>query len=304
MVKGTPIARRSTASMEPVGADGRFRIDNLAPGGTYTFQARDRMALGLSASGKMEPPRFKPFELARDLKLDSGQVIDLGTFSAATGQAIKTSEQPAAVKHDQGKVAARDVPITGRIVDLEGRPVRGVTVQVDSTYKAKGGDLTPWLEAVRRGEPPWVAYRHLEEDKEKPSGKAETDAQGRFRIEGLGAEKVVTLSIEGPAIAYTHLDVVTRRIEPFPARGFTNCFGPGTQTIYGADLTFTASPGRVVEGVVRDEKTKKVMKDVEVRSFSFAGSTFVGIKNLNRPAPTPRAGSGWRDSPRAMETSC
>ena len=83
-------------------------------------------------------------------------------------------------------------------VDLEGRPVRGVTIQVDSTSSAKGGDLSPWLDAVRRGEPSWVAYRHLENDKEKPSAKAETDAQGRFRIEGLGAEKVVRLSIEGP----------------------------------------------------------------------------------------------------------
>ena len=83
------------------------------------------MALGLAASGKMEPTRFKPFELARNLKPEPGQVIDLGTFNAATGQAIKTSEQPAAVKDDQGKVAARDVPITGRIVDLEGRPIRG-----------------------------------------------------------------------------------------------------------------------------------------------------------------------------------
>jgi protocatechuate 3,4-dioxygenase beta subunit len=238
------------------------------------------MAFGPSASGKMEPPRFQPFELARNVKPDSGQLIDLGTFSAATGQAIKTAEQPAAVKYDQGKVAARDVPITGRIVDLEGRPIPGVTIQVDSTYKAKGGDLTPWLEAARRGEPPWVAYRHIEEDKENRSGKAETDAQGRFRIEGLGAEKVVTLSIAGPTIAHTHVEVVTRRVEPFPAQGFINTYGPGTQTIYGADLTLSASPGRTVEGVVRDVKDKNVMKDVDVWSESFAGSHIHGITSL------------------------
>jgi beta-lactamase regulating signal transducer with metallopeptidase domain len=199
-------------------------------------------------------------------------------FSAATGQAIKTSEPPTAVKHEQGKATVRNVPITGRIIDLEGRPIPGVAVQVETTYKAKEGDLTPWLEAARRGEPPWVAYRHLDEDKETPSAKAETDAQGRFRIEGLGAEKVVTLSIEGPKIAYTHLDVVTRRDEPFPAHGFTNSWGP----IYGADFTFMAAPGRVVEGVVRDEKTTTVMKDVGVWNSRFAGSNFVGIKNNNK----------------------
>ena len=75
-----------------------------------------------------------------------------------------------------------------------------------------------------------MAYRHLEEDKEKHRGKAETDAQGRFRIEGLGAEKVVTLSIEGPdGRPHARCDVVTRQIEPFPARGFANDYGPGTR---------------------------------------------------------------------------
>jgi hypothetical protein len=125
-----------------------------------------------------------------------------------------------------------------------------------------------------------VAYRHLEEDKEKPSGKAETDAQGRFRIEGLGAEKVVTLSIEGPTVAHTHVEVVTRRVEPFPAQGFTNTYGPGTQTIYGADLTLSAAPGRIVEGIVRDAKDRKVMKDVDVWSYSFSGSNIIGIMTL------------------------
>ncbi len=278
--KGEADRPRVYSSTEAIGADGRFRIDNLAPGGTYTLEARDRLAYGLSASGKMEPPRFKPFELARNLKLDSGQMINLGTFSAATGQAIKTAEQPAAVKQDQGKVASGDVPITGRIVDLEGRPVPGVTVQVASTDTPKGGDLTPWLEAARRAEPPWVAYRHLDEDKDKLSLKAQTDSQGRFRIEGLGAEKVVRLSIEGPTIAHTQLNVVTRPIEPFPAQGFTNNYGPGTETIFGANFTLSASPCRVVEGVVRDANDKKVMKDVDVWSEHFSGANIHGITTL------------------------
>ena len=196
------------------------------------------------------------------------------------GKSIRNAEQPAAVKDDQGKTPVRNIPITGRIVDLEGRPIAGVTVQVGSTYNAKGGNLTPWLEAVRRGERPWVAYRHIEEDKEKPSGKAETDAQGRFRLEGLGAEKVVSLFLEGPTVAHTRLHVVTRQIEPFPARGFGYDYGPSTETIYGADFALTAAPGRVVEGVVRDAKDGKVMKDVSVWSYMFAGTHTVGIMSL------------------------
>ncbi|SIO61105.1 Signal transducer regulating beta-lactamase production, contains metallopeptidase domain [Singulisphaera sp. GP187] len=249
---------------------GRFTIKALVP--EYTFQLRE----GTIDDG----PTFGG-------TLRAGELIDLGDIrieapkvkrADATATALKPSDKPK--PNPEPKPA--DMPITGRIVDLEGRPIPGVTVQVDSISKAKGGDLTPWLEAVRRGEPPWAAYRHLEEDKEKPSDNAETDPQGRFRIEGLNAEKVVTLSIAGPTVAYTTLDLVTRRIEPFPTRGFHNDFGPGNQTVYGADLTFTAAPGRVVEGVVRDEKTKKVMKDVEVRSLSFAGSNVGVIKNLNK----------------------
>ncbi len=202
-------------------------------------------------------------------------------LSTATGQVIKTSAKTTAVKDDQGKLPVRNVPITGRIVDLEGRPIAGVGVKVAEICRAKGGNLDPWLEAVRRGERPWVAYRHLEKDNEaQPSGEAETDAQGRFRIEGLGAEEVVYLFIEGPTIAHTRLPVVTRRIEPIPARGFGYDYGPSTATIHSADFTLTAAPGRVVEGVVRDAADKKPMKDVEVSSYSFAGTNMVGIRSL------------------------
>lgn len=194
---------------------------------------------------------------------------------AASGATVRVAD-PA----DKPVAGARDVPITGRIVDLEGRPIPGVAVKVAEVARARGGDLTPWLEAVRRGEPPWVAYRHLEKDKEKPSGKAETDGQGRFRIEGLGAEKVVRLSIAGPTIAHALVQVVTRRVEPFPAQGFTYDYGPGTQTIHGADLTLSAAPGRIVEGVVRDAKDKKVMKEVDVWSNTFSGSRMGGIITL------------------------
>jgi protocatechuate 3,4-dioxygenase beta subunit len=247
---------------------GRFTINSLVP--EYTFQLRE----GTINDG----PTFGS-------SLRAGELIDLGDIRIEAAKVKRTDAMATALKpSDKPKPTPEpkpaDMPITGRIVDLEGRPIRGVAVRVDSTLNAKAGDLTPWMEAVRRGEPPWVAYRHLAEDKEKPSGKAETDAQGRFRIEGLGAEKVVTLSFEGHTIAHTHVEIVTRRIEPFPARGFPNTCGPGTQTIYGADFTLTAAPGRAVEGVTRDAKDKKVMKDVAVWSYSFAGSNFGGIMSL------------------------
>jgi protocatechuate 3,4-dioxygenase beta subunit len=264
--------------------DTQFRVEPTCPR-RWGHGVRAGSALAVLA---LSFTTFRPSAVGADRAestVASQSVEDRGVeagrdVQAPNGQAIKAAEPATDVKHDPGKIPARDIPIAGRIVDLEGRPTPGVTVKVAEILRAKGGDLTPWLEAVRQGEPPWVAYRYLEQDKEKPPGKAETDAQGRFHIDGLGAEKVVYLLIEGPTVAHTQFAVVTRRVDPFSARGFTNEYGPGSQTIYGADLTLSAPPGRVVEGVVRDTTDKKVMKDVDVWSDSFSGSNFVGIMTL------------------------
>ncbi len=219
--------------------------------------------------------------MVEGLTAQTSQVVDVGTFDAVTGKQVKGPDHPPQVRDPRADAAMRDMPISGRIVDLEGRPIAGVTVRTSSITKAKGDDLGPWLDAVRLGEPPSVAFRQLGDADDDASGTWETDAQGRFRIEGLGAERVVHLSIEGPTIAYTTLTAVTRRMEPIAARGFASTFGPGTQTIHGARLPhFTATPGPVVEGVVRDEKTREPMHDVGVWSYTFAGSNYIGITHL------------------------
>jgi beta-lactamase regulating signal transducer with metallopeptidase domain/protocatechuate 3,4-dioxygenase beta subunit len=197
-----------------------------------------------------------------------------------------TQESERRSTNDAAKVVPGTVkvPITGRIIDLEGRPVADVKVTLHNVDPARNNDLTPWLEAVRLGEPPWTAYKHLngpanDPDENKPV-EVTTDNQGRFVIDSIGPEKVVHLMVQGPTIAFTTISVVTRKIEPIAARGFPNSYGPGCQTIYGADFTFTAAPSRLVEGVVRDAKTQQPLAGVEVRSTRFAGSNFIGTKDL------------------------
>ena len=49
------------------------------------------------------------------------------------------------------------MPITGQIIDLEGKPVPGATLRVLQINAAPREDLGPWLEAVEgqeRSEPP------------------------------------------------------------------------------------------------------------------------------------------------------
>src|SRR4051794_31402784 len=64
--------------------------------------------------------------------------------------------------------APADVPTRGRIVALGGGRVAGVRVKVTAVRVPKAGDLTPVLEGLRRGEPPWVAYRNIDWNRKPP----------------------------------------------------------------------------------------------------------------------------------------
>ena len=104
---------------------GRFTIKALVP--EYTFQLRE---------GKInDGPTFGG-------SLRAGELIDLGDIRIEAAEVKRTDAMATALKpSDKPKptpeLKPADVPITGRIVDLEGRPIPGVTVQVDSTSRPR-----------------------------------------------------------------------------------------------------------------------------------------------------------------------
>ncbi|WP_165226824.1 M56 family metallopeptidase [Aquisphaera insulae] len=265
----TPLVKREFGNRilgsVPVGADGRFRYENLAPGGIYELWLVYRE--GGMARVRMKSDPFAPFALAEGLSLEPGQVLDLGTFNVATGKKIVTADPPAPA-----------APVTGRIVDLEGRPVAGASVEGGRVSVPKAGNLTAWLDAVKQGQAPWIAYGQMDgQARQSAEGKkAVTDADGRFRLEGLNADRVVELTIRGEAIATAKIEVATRKMAPLPAPGFPNQYGAGSMTIYGADFVYAAVPSRPVVGLITDRATGKPLPGVGVRSDRFAGSDFVG----------------------------
>ena len=90
-----------------------------------------------------------------------------------------------------------------------------------------------------RASPPWVAGRFIDWDRPIPetaTRKATTGRDGRFRLEGIGAEQWVTLGLAGDASAGVRLEVATRAMEPIAAKGFPNNEGPGSRTIFGGRL--------------------------------------------------------------------
>jgi beta-lactamase regulating signal transducer with metallopeptidase domain/protocatechuate 3,4-dioxygenase beta subunit len=277
--EGATLFEQIPAASAELDSDGRFHCENLPPGRRYQVSAANNIVYGLGR--RMEPETFKPFMLARDLELKPGQTLDFGTIDVNTGQRVKNAEPSTSTRGD--------VPITGRIIDLEGRPVVGALVKAGRMLTPKSADLGPWLDGVKKGEPPWVAYRHADHDSkpaENATRQATTDKDGRFRLDGFGADRVVSLEFKGAQIAHASIEVATRKMAPFPAAGFANLYGPGKQTIYGADFTYTAAPGRPIEGRVKDVKTGQPLADVEIRSYRFAGSDFVGIMNLKTRTDT------------------
>lgn len=221
--------------------------------------------------------------LAGQLGVSGGDRAVLGDEPrAATGPRAQPPAKPSAAPTKQAQ--ARTMPITGRIVDLEGRPLAGVALEVIQITKPKGDELDPWIKAVTRGQSFSLAYQHLIYEPAIAPGetrpKTTTDAQGRFRLDGLEAERVVQIVVQGPTISYRALTVITRPSEPFSAKGFPSSHGPGPERILGSEFTYAATPTRPVEGVVRDARTNQPLAGVAVVSDHFVGATLAGVADL------------------------
>ncbi|MGA2258791.1 MAG: M56 family metallopeptidase, partial [Thermoguttaceae bacterium] len=110
-----------------------------------------------------------------------------------------------------------DVPLIGRIVDTHGRPVAGVKVGVTAITRVANEDLTGWLSTAEKKDADVLAlmayvsrkYRqsfivtdNVLSEEELPAvlPTATSDADGRFRLSGIGRERLAMLSIEGARI--------------------------------------------------------------------------------------------------------
>jgi beta-lactamase regulating signal transducer with metallopeptidase domain/5-hydroxyisourate hydrolase-like protein (transthyretin family) len=172
-----------------------------------------------------------------------------------------------------------DAPIRGRITDLEGKPIEGVSLKLDTFYVPKAGeDLGPWLESVKSGAVDQVSGHTLGyhmpacDDDHQPA--LITDQDGRFTLSGIGAERRVTLELRGKTIAYQKIDVLTRAM-PAMTRNTEMNFRNGQPlkgVVLGMEFTYPAQPTQIIEGSVVDAKTKKGVPGVTIESEHLAGT--------------------------------
>jgi RNA polymerase sigma factor (sigma-70 family) len=181
------------------------------------------------------------------------------------------------------KLVADDVPVKGRVTDLEGKPVAKATVRVRSISEP---DYTKMWEQWANS--PDAALRH--EDRKKHLftklghvGTVETDADGWFELTGIGRGRMLELTFEGDGIATSGCRVVLdpkfdpNTIAQPKKRRPGESAGP---TLYGATFTHSAHPSQRVSGTITDAKTGKPVAGVRVLGYG------EGPHRGNRPRPS------------------
>src|SRR5262245_3670147 len=98
------------------------------------------------------------------------------------------------------RLAKDDVPITGRILNLQGQPVVGATVTVCGLFwPVKGNDLSDYVAELREQREGYRAIRahltglegmYIGRDVGRVIPSAVTNADGRFTLQGVGRERV------------------------------------------------------------------------------------------------------------------
>ena len=159
------------------------------------------------------------------------------------------------------RLPAAGPPIGGRILDLEGRPVAGARIKAVRMWTGGGGDLSSWASRLKAGE-----ARGIYQGLDVLVGEAETTSgpDGRFRLEGIGPERVVDLVVSGPTIATERL-VATNHAGPELRHVGEGFRGPETTVVRPPGFAIAAAPTRIVEGVVRDKETGRPIAGVNVQ---------------------------------------
>jgi RNA polymerase sigma factor (sigma-70 family) len=171
-----------------------------------------------------------------------------------------------------------DVPIHGRVLNLEGKPVAGATVRIDDlVYFPNSGDLTPWLEALKAGKanPELTRLTGLW----SPAYGAlvppvTTGADGKFTIRGVGVERVVCLRIDGPTVATRRFQAMTRPRQSLGSFQDKDPVDERSATYlghHGAAFDLVVPPTKPVVGVVRDKATGKPLAGVTVHTRLIRG---------------------------------
>jgi RNA polymerase sigma factor (sigma-70 family) len=196
-----------------------------------------------------------------------------GYGPAATVEASSAEE----LKDRTLQLVKDDVPLRGRILDLQGKPVPGVTVRAVAVVANAANDLGRLVKTIEVNDGSWAKLPDEHRTNIVFSAAAAgltqtavTDRDGKFTLSGFGRERIVVLRLDGPGIATSLLNAMTserptvRGIRPVRKPDFS-VHNVAYDYAHGATFDFVPGPAVVVEGAVRDQGTGKALAGVVVR---------------------------------------
>jgi hypothetical protein len=160
-----------------------------------------------------------------------------------------------------------DLPIQGRILDLNGKPVAGAVLRIQDTIAYANPEA--FLQTVRDRAWPLVDNNSWNGPFPGQPKTLTTDAAGRFRLTGAGRERVVEFQLEGPGIQYGPVRALVREMKaPVEPRKLKEpASGPNITKVYGATFDHAVLPSRPIRGVIRDKQTGRPVAGVEIIAF-------------------------------------
>ena len=247
------------------GADGRFEFDTA----DLTFIGIDGL-----------PTRARGFLIATANRYQPAWVVTWGHLSAPTSfisHPVKGADLTL-------RLARGDVPIHGRLLDPKGQPLTGARVRLHALSVPREGGFDADLNRFKNanGEAwPFNGYRSVYRPSVLPgiATEATADADGRFRLAGLGRDRLAELKITAPGVVETYLTVMTRDAPDLVFDRDADGYSKGNMLL-GAGFTFRLKPGRIVRGIVRDRETRAPIAGMWVGQGSDA---LIGLSGTPSP---------------------
>jgi hypothetical protein len=188
----------------------------------------------------------------------------------------------------------KDLPVQGRILDLNGKPVKGATLRVE--HIDAYADTEAFLQTVRDREWPLVDSAGWSGPFPGQPQTLTTGADGRFRLAGVGRDRVVQFQLEGPGIQYGPVRALAREMKApvEPRQRFE--YGPVIDKVYGATFDHVAVASRLIRGVARDKKTGRPIAGVKISAFGTTHHTHSDKEGRYELRGCPKSAQGYRVS--------
>jgi RNA polymerase sigma factor (sigma-70 family) len=176
---------------------------------------------------------------------------------------------------------AKDHPIRGRLVNTEGKPVRGVRVVVASLDVPSETSLDSYLNVWKqRSFGSSIGCEKSFVTEGTCPLMTTTDVEGRFVLHGAGLERVVTLRFRGAGLADEERCIINRPgFDPEPYNQAARDKIPkgeiphGTWFLHGPNVTVVAAAEKPIHGVVTDADSGKPLSGVRVHCSNRAAKT-------------------------------